>query len=75
MYRKILFLLLICILHPNNTFSQSTEDQVIIETLGYGKNQNEAVLDALRNALESSYGVFINSNTTIINDEIIRDET
>lgn len=74
MYRKILFLLLICILHPNNTFSQSTEDQVIIETLGYGKNQNEAVLDALRNALESSYGVFINSNTTIINDEIIRDE-
>jgi len=74
MYKNFLFLTLILFLNGNTVFSQSTDDYIVIETVGYGKNQNEAVLDALRTALESSYGVFINSNTTIINDEIINDE-
>ena len=74
MFKIFLFLTLTLILSGNTVFSQSTDDYIVIETVGYGKNQNEAVLDALRTALESSYGVFINSNTTIINDEIIKDE-
>ena len=74
MFKNFLFLTLILFLNGNTVFSQSTDDYIVIETVGYGKNQNEAVLDALRTALESSYGVFINSNTTIINDEIINDE-
>ena len=74
MFKNFLFLTLILFFNGNTVFSQSTDDYIVIETVGYGKNQNEAVLDALRTALESSYGVFINSNTTIINDEIINDE-
>ena len=74
MIRKLSILIVIIFFVSTNTFSQESEDEIILETIGYGENQNEAVLDALRTALESSYGVFINSNTTIINDEIIKDE-
>lgn len=74
MIRKLSILIVIIFFVSTNTFSQELEDEIILETIGYGENQNEAVLDALRTALESSYGVFINSNTTIINDEIINDE-
>ena len=60
MIRKLSILIVIIFFVSTNTFSQESEDEIILETIGYGENQNEAVLDALRTALESSYGVFIN---------------
>jgi hypothetical protein len=51
-------------------------DQTIVTvvTVNTGKSRSEAIKFALRDALEQSYGTFISSNTTIINDEISKDE-
>ncbi len=41
---------------------------------GQGKTQNEAEKNALRSAIEQSYGTFISSNTEILDNQIIKDE-
>tara|TARA_B100000780_G_C21121575_1_gene454361 strand:- start:2191 stop:3831 length:1641 start_codon:yes stop_codon:yes gene_type:complete len=54
-------------------FSQNP-DEIQLQTNGYGANENEAIMDALKMAVENAYGVFINTSTTIINDQLIEDE-
>lgn len=47
---------------------------VTLVSLGSGKSRTEALSDAFRNAINQAYGVFISTNTTILNDSIIKDE-
>ncbi len=42
--------------------------------VGEGRTKEDAKYNALRNALEKAFGVYISSNTTLLNDEIIKDE-
>ena len=56
-----------------SVYSQNP-DEIQLQTNGYGANENEAIMDALRMAVENAYGVFINTSTTIINDQLIEDE-
>jgi len=49
-------------------------DIVTLTTIGEGKTQSEAVSNALRSAIEQAFGTFISSNTTIVNDALIKDE-
>ena len=60
------------ILFAATTFAQV--DEVTLTTIGTGRNEDEATLRALRSALEQSFGTFVSANTTIINDELLRDE-
>jgi len=56
-----------------NTYAQ--EDKTVTLTVsGQGKTQDEAKQNALRNAIEQAFGVFISSNTEILNDELVKDE-
>ena len=64
---------LIIFLFSVSIYSQNS-DEIQIQTNGYGANENEAIMDALKMAVENAYGVFINSSTTIINDQLIQDE-
>lgn len=41
---------------------------------GEGETKEEAAKNALRSALEQAYGAFVSANTTVINDELVRDE-
>lgn len=41
---------------------------------GEGATKDEATLNALRNALEQTYGTFVSSDTKIVNDELVNDE-
>ena len=41
---------------------------------GEGATKDEATLNALRSALEQTYGTFVSSNTVIVNDKLIKDE-
>lgn len=50
------------------------EDDVELVCAGDGKTLNEAVKMALRSGLEQTYGTFVSANTTILNDELIKDE-
>ena len=67
---KKLFLLFLFITHIN--FGQS--NIVEISTTGSGETKEEAVQNALLSALKQSFGVFISSNTEIINDVLTKDK-
>ena len=69
MKNNLIFILLII---PFYTFSQP--DIIDVSTTGQGKSKDEATKNALRSALEESFGAFISSKTEIVNDEIINDE-
>ena len=59
---------LIIFLFSLSIYSQNS-DEIQIQTNGYGANENEAIMDALKMAVENAYGVFINSSTTSIVDK------
>ena len=39
-----------------------------------GKTKEEATQNALRSAIEQAYGTFVSAKTTILNDELVKDE-
>lgn len=53
------------------TFAQ---DEVTLTVIGIGENEEKATLQALRSAIEQTFGTFVSANTTILNDEIVQDE-
>ena len=68
--KKLFFLFLFLITQIN--FGQS--NIVEINTTGSGETKEEAVQNALLSALKQSFGVFISSNTEIINDVLTKDK-
>jgi hypothetical protein len=51
------------------------EDKTVTITVsGQGKTQDEAKQHALRSAIEQAFGTFISSNTSILNDNLVKDE-
>ena len=44
-------------------FVFSQQEVVKLTTNGYGQNENEAVTDALKMAVENSFGVYISTET------------
>jgi hypothetical protein len=57
-----------------NSVVYGQTDIIDVTTTGVGISKDEATKNALRNALESSFGAFISSKTEIVNDEIVNDE-
>ena len=56
-------------------FYPDGEDRdVTLVVSGQGKTIDEARQNALRSAIEQAFGTFISSNTTILNDSLVRDE-
>lgn len=53
--------------------SYATED-VEIMVSGSGVNKETAVNNALRSALEQSYGTFVSTSTNVLNDKLVSDE-
>lgn len=47
---------------------------VTLVTNGSGKTKQEAVNYALRSALEQTFGTFVSTNTSIVNDKLTKDE-
>ena len=68
-----LTVLFFSLLFITNVHSQN-EQAINITTTGTGLTKNNAINDALRNALEQTYGGFISSKTNITNDELFNDE-
>ena len=54
--------------------SAQTNDEVTIVASGQGTNLQEATALALRSALVQTFGSFVSANTTILNDEVVKDE-
>ena len=56
-----------------NLYSQDNST-INITSTGSGITKNNAINDALRNALEQTYGGFISSKTNISDDKLFMDE-
>ncbi len=49
-------------------------DEITLTVTSDGSTKDEAIKNALRTAIEQAYGAFVSANTTILNDELVRDE-
>lgn len=47
---------------------------ITLVTTGTGATKEEATKNALRSALEQTYGAFVSANSAVVNDELVRDE-
>ena len=56
------------------TNNQKAADDITLVVDGEGKDKTEATKNALRSAIEQSYGTFVSANTVILNDELVKDE-
>ena len=64
---------LLCI--SSHLFGQGQNlDLVTVQVVASGKTESEAITEALRSALTQTSSVFISSNTTLINDELEKDQ-
>lgn len=59
---------------PSFAQVQSTNDEVTLVVSADGATKEEATKVALRSAIEQAYGTFVSANTTILNDELVKDE-
>lgn len=59
-----------------NVFQMSAQnkDEVTLVVSASGTTTEEATKAALRSAIEQAYGAFVSANTTILNDELVKDE-
>lgn len=53
---------------------QKTADDIVLVVSGTGATKEAATAVALRSAIEQAFGTFVSANTTILNDELVRDE-
>lgn len=74
--RKIIFAILILVLVPK-ILAQTNDvtDAVNVKVICKGNSETAAITEGLRSALTQTAGVFISSNTTIINDQMTNDQT
>jgi len=77
--KQILNALIIVLALTNIRFAQdgpliAAEGEKKVITSGYGKNPDEALTQALRNAVEEAVGTYMTSTTRIENDDIIEDK-
>lgn len=54
--------------------SAQNNDEVTLVVSADGATKEEATKVALRSAIEQAYGTFVSANTTILNDELVKDE-
>ena len=52
---------------------QLVAQEITLVTTGEGETKHEAVTDALRSAIEQSFTTFVSANTSILNDELVKD--
>lgn len=54
--------------------AQKSNDEVTLVVSATASTEDEAIKTALRSAIEQTYGTFVSANTTLLNDELVKDE-
>lgn len=57
-----------------SVLAKDIKDDVVLVVSADGTTKEEAVKNALYNAIEQTYGVFVSANTTLLNDVVVKDE-
>lgn len=71
---KTILIMCVALLASRTMVNAQNNPDVTLTVLGTGVNKEEAVTNALRSAIEQAYGVFVSSDLTILNDEVVRNE-
>lgn len=72
MVKRLFFAVLLIAM---SAFSYAQEiKEVTLVVNGEGVTKEDAINVALRSAIEQAFGVFVSANTTILNDELVKDE-
>lgn len=71
---KSILITIVFVFSLQTTHAQDEDRTVTLTVSGTGKTLEEARLNALRSAIEQSFGAFISSKTEILNDNLIKDE-
>lgn len=71
--KKSIFMIALFILSIIQVSAQN-KDEVTLVVSADGATKEEATKVALRSAIEQAYGTFVSANTTILNDELVKDE-
>lgn len=73
--RNLVYLLAIVLmaLSPIGVHAEEI-NEITLTVSSDGPTKDEAVKNALRLAIEQAYGAFVSANTTILNDELVKDE-
>lgn len=58
----------------NGNNAINTNDEVTLVVSGKAADREKATAVALRSAIEQAYGTFVSANTTILNDDLVKDE-
>lgn len=59
---------------PATGEQSNVNDEVTLVASGKASDSEKAITIALRSAIEQAYGTFVSANTTILNDELVKDE-
>lgn len=70
--KKVFLLLLLLPIISVTTKGQIKEVELVVNATGSSKEG--AINNALRSAIEQSFGAFVSANTVLLNDELVKDE-
>lgn len=71
----LLLVLAISFCTPRYLFAQDADNKTVtLVVSGEGSTKEEATKNALRSAIEQAFGTFVSANTSVIDDELVRDE-
>lgn len=59
---------------PATEEQSNVNDEVTLVASGKASDSEKATTIALRSAIEQAYGTFVSANTTILNDDLVKDE-
>lgn len=71
---KLFITILAMAILPGTQASADSREEVTLTVSSDGATKEDALKTALRTAIEQAYGAFVSANTTILNDELIKDE-
>ena len=76
---SIVLIVLVALLMSQKSYAEKkgeTNDgkTVTLVTSGTGTTKEEATKNALRSAIEQAFGTFVSANTTVVNDDNVKDE-
>ena len=71
---KVLFVTLLTAILSAMSISAEAQQEVTLTVSSDGPTKEDATKNALRNAIEQAFGAFVSANTTILNDELVKDE-
>ncbi len=57
-----------------NGAHKKSNEEITLTVSSDGPTKDDALKNALRSAIEQAFGAFVSANTTILNDELVKDE-